>query len=433
MNTLAESNGVDAADTRAPLPPHTKQLRAGMRRATWIEPSTLARGRRLGFPLAVLSVTALSFDGLLIKLASGAGASPAMAVIVTYAAATFTMLLAFVAVLIADRMGYRRSPMREWMRAPTALGLRHVYFATLVSAALNFCFTLGYAFTSAANVLAFAALAPTWTAGLSWVWLRIPLPRRTLAAVIVGLAGSVLVVIGVQLDFEATGGGDLAVLGMICAIGTGVFMALKLTSFQSAAILAPGTPMLLSHLLSLALNFALGWLFLLSLHPAGEPLLPERPIALLFLVINGVCCNAGARAGIVVACSLISATEVSLMSQLTGLLGPVFTFLVLAERPSSYTIGGGLVIIVAVIANEVTAIVWPSKKVQRRIQTLSLMSIEQSMLGVQQRGDGTRTRRTASPSVNVTKEHAASNAERDVERPRVGLVDVVLVVPGAQK
>lgn len=215
--------------------------------------------------------------------------------------------------------------------------------------------TLGFAFTTSANVLAFAAIAPVWAALMSWPALGARVPRRTVAASAVALCGSVVIGFGFAgVGRSAGGAGVREVLGLVFAISTGLCAAAQFTLIQSAAVRAPETNMLAAHGLGVALTALTGVALLPALHPAGAPVVPP-PLALGLLAIDGVVGSALAISALTLAVAYIPATELSLLLQFEGLLGPLSTYLAVGEVPTLYTVVGGLIVIAVVVAHEALA------------------------------------------------------------------------------
>jgi drug/metabolite transporter (DMT)-like permease len=207
----------------------------------------------------------------------------------------------------------------------------------------------------AAQVLAFTALAPIWTSLFSKLALGDVIRRRTVLANMGALAGTIIVVIGVAVT-SSSGSVTVAndVVGIICAILTGLASALFYTTLRSAFKRAPGTPMLWGSTYGMALSTLIGFACI-PLAPPGDPLLPNKA-AITWLVLNGACCVALALLAITFASSMTPAAEVSLIMQLEGLLGPISTYAVLGEVPTPYTLGGGALVLLSVAAHEALSI-----------------------------------------------------------------------------
>lgn len=284
--------------------------------------------------------------------------APAQAAIFKYSSSAATMACFLASLAARDRRRAKGTPaLVPW---PSATGWRYVLASATLNVFLEMCYTLGFAFTTSANVLAFAAIAPVWAALMSWPALGLRVPRRTVVACAFALAGSVVIGLSFRatLGTSATGADEGArtrdALGLVFAIGTGITAAAQLTLIQSAAMRAPETNMLIAHGLGVALVSLTGFALLPALHPPGAPLAPTDA-AIGYLCLDGVVGSAFAISALTLAVSFIPATEVSLLLQVEGLLGPLSTFLVLNEVPTVYSLAGGGVVIAAVVVHEALA------------------------------------------------------------------------------
>jgi len=323
------------------------------------DPASRRRTRRIGLSLGVFGTLAVAADGLLLKLAFASGASAAVAVIYKYFAAAATMVLFLTAAHMRDRLvkGSGKG-LEPFLPVPSRLGVKYIVMSAGLNIILEMCYALGFFFTTSANVLAFASLAPVWTTLFSWPALKTIPPRRTLVACVFALAGSVVIGLG----FGLAGSADQSqtetfrALGLSFAVGTGISAAAQFTLIQKAALRAPETNMLVAHGFGVALAGAVGFALLPSpiFHPPGTPLYPGQA-ATGYLVACGIVCSALAISALTLACRFIPATEVSLLLQIEGILGPVSTFLALGEVPSTYTLAGGVLVIFVVAVHEALA------------------------------------------------------------------------------
>lgn len=312
--------------------------------------------RRLGLPLAVVSSFGVASDGLLVKLGIRDGLSDAAVVIWKYVAASVAMAAILCALWAVDRLGWSGSePFITW---PSPLGRRYIAVASVVMVCIEICYTLGFAFTTSANVLAFSSLAPLWSALFSRLLLNSRAPMRTLVAAVVALAGSIVVAVGVGLGSEEgrTAGEPLSrrVLGTLLAVGTGFFLGIFVVLIEMAAVRTPEAQMLYANLAGFVTTAGAGFALAPALQPAGAPLAPSAA-AVGWLLINGTLCTGLSITGFTLAGRLIPATEVSLIVQLEGLLGPLSTFIVLGEVPTMYTVAGGIIVVVTVAVHEALA------------------------------------------------------------------------------
>jgi drug/metabolite transporter (DMT)-like permease len=239
------------------------------------------------------------------------------------AAFAFAALLAYVAV--ADR-GRVRDAFRSVGLAGVAVALCVAIASASFIAALNH--------SSVARVLFLLALSPVLAALLARVTLGEPISRRTAMAMALAL-------VGVTVMLGAPGEGDLAgdSLAFLCALAFAVMVVI--TRWRHDVSMAPATCLSQVILLVAFAPFAtpgevgggdVVWLAALGIGQIG------LGFALL---------TVGAR--------LIPAAQVGLITLLEVVLGPLWVWLALDERPSTATLAGGAIVIAAIVLQTRTA------------------------------------------------------------------------------
>ena len=220
----------------------------------------------------------------------------------------------------------RRSILAQWRD-----GGRPVVAVAVCMALASTCFLFSLAHTSVANTLILISTGPYVAGLLGWLWLGERVAPRTWLTMGVALAGAVIMV----SDSYSRGTivGDLLALVMA-------------TSFAIATVLVrryPETPMAPASALATTLTA------LVAL-PFSEPLeTGPRDLALLALFGVGnygtgfLLFMAGARS--------IPAAQSALVGMLETVLGPLWVWLVLNERPGAATLTGGALILAALLAN----------------------------------------------------------------------------------
>jgi len=226
-------------------------------------------------------------------------------------------LLAYVAV--ADRAGVRQ--------AFRSIGIAGVALAVCVATASG-SFIAALNHSSVARVLFILAVSPVLAALLARVTLGEPITRRTAMAMALALAG-VTVMLG------APGEGSLAGDGLSFVAALAFALTIVITRWRREVSMAPATCLSQAILVVAFLPFAspgtisnddVGWLAALGIGQIG------LGFALL---------TVGAR--------LIPAAQVGLITLLEILLGPLWVWLALDERPSTLTLVGGAIVIVAIV------------------------------------------------------------------------------------
>jgi drug/metabolite transporter (DMT)-like permease len=181
---------------------------------------------------------------------------------------------------------------------------------------------------SVARVLFILAIAPVLAALLAWATLGEPISRRTALAMVLALCG-VAVMLGAPHEGSLAGDG----LAFMAALAFSVMVVI--TRWRHEVSMAPATCLSQAILVVAFLPFAspgeisgddLGWLAALGIGQIG--------LGFVLLTI-------GAR--------LIPAAQVGLITLLEVVLGPVWVWLALDERPGALTLVGGAIVIAAIV------------------------------------------------------------------------------------
>jgi len=190
------------------------------------------------------------------------------------------------------------------------------------------CFIGALNHASVARVLFILAVAPVLAALLAWATLGEPISRRTALAMVLALSG-VAVMLGAPGEASLTGDG----LAFVAALAFSVMIVI--TRWRHEVSMAPATCLSQAILVAAFLPFAtpgeisgddLAWLAALGIGQIG------LGFALL---------TVGAR--------LIPAAQVGLITLLEVVLGPVWVWLALDERPATLTLVGGTIVIAAIV------------------------------------------------------------------------------------
>jgi drug/metabolite transporter (DMT)-like permease len=208
-----------------------------------------------------------------------------------------------------------------------SVGLAGVAVALCVATASG-SFIAALNHTTVARVLFILAVAPVLAALLARVALGEPITRRTAMAMALALAG-VTVMLG------APGEGSLAGDGLAFLAALAFALMIVITRRRRDVSMAPATCLSQAILVAVFLPFAspgeingedVAWLAALGIGQIG------LGFALL---------TVGAR--------LIPAAQVGLITLLEVVLGPLWVWLALDERPSTLTLVGGAIVIVAIV------------------------------------------------------------------------------------
>ena len=238
----------------------------------------------------------------------------------------------------------------SWLRGPAPLwnalrnGGRALWLSGLCWAVMFTAYMLALTLTTVANVLVTMAIGPLFTALGARFALSHRLAPRTWAAI--ALAG---VGIAWMYGHEVSAGDPKHLLGMAVALAVPVAAAVNWTLLQhlkqrndSGADMLPAV--LLGALISAALTLPLAWPFAASPHDMSW-------LALLGVVQLAIPCLMS-----VAAARVLSAPEIALLGLLEVVFGVAFTWLGAGEAPGAAVLGGGTLVLLALVGNEALAL-----------------------------------------------------------------------------
>jgi drug/metabolite transporter (DMT)-like permease len=208
-------------------------------------------------------------------------------------------------------------------------------------AVMFICFMLALTLTTVANTLLVMSISPLLTAVLAWRVLRVPVPGRTWVAIVAAMLG--------MAWMFARGGGPQAggqhVLGMLVALAVPAAAAINLVTLQKSGARVDLVP-------AVFLGGAVSAVLVLPLAVPVQA--APRDVALLaalgFFQLGLPCML------MVVAARRLSAPEVSLLALLEVVLGPLWAWLGAGEVPAAATVSGGLLVLGALVANELASL-----------------------------------------------------------------------------
>jgi drug/metabolite transporter (DMT)-like permease len=245
-----------------------------------------------------------------------------------------------------------------WLRGARALGftLRHggqaLWLSGLCWCVMYTAFMVALTLTTVANVLITMALAPLFTALAARVALGHRLAARTWIAIALAGLG-----IGWMYGREVGGRDSVHLLGIAVAVAVPVAAGVNWTLLQylesrrraqGAQAARPGPDMLpavlIGAVLSALITLPLAWPLAASAHDIGW-------LALLGLVQLAIPCLIA-----VVATRALSAPEASLLALLEVVFGVAWAWLAAGEAPSAAVLGGGALVLGALVLNEALAL-----------------------------------------------------------------------------
>jgi drug/metabolite transporter (DMT)-like permease len=248
-------------------------------------------------------------------------------------------------------------PLLIWLRGAGPLmatlrrGGRALWLSGLCWCVMFTAFMLALTLTTVANVLVTMALAPLFTALVARAALGHRLAPRTWAAI--ALAG---VGIAWMYGRDVAGGEPRHLLGVGVALAVPLAAAVNWTLLQHLArraapadgAAAPPTDMLpavlIGAVLSALITLPLAWPLQASAHDVAW-------LGLLGLVQLAIPCLIA-----VIASRSLSAPEASLLSLLEVVFGVLWAWLGAGEAPSVAVLGGGALVLAALVLNEALAL-----------------------------------------------------------------------------
>ena len=224
---------------------------------------------------------------------------------------------------------------RGMPRAVAAIGVPGIVSGAFLAGTFFF-FIASLTRTTVANTFVIMSASPFLAALAGRLLLKEPVPLRTWVAMAVASAGIVV------MFADSVDAGRLA--GNLLALGVSVCFAAQVTvlrKFHATVDMLP--QVMVAGVVSLA--------FALVLSPPFSA--GGRDLAILALM---GCVQLGTGCLLATAASKhLTATEIGLLALLEPIIGPIWVWVLMGERPSSLALAGGTIVFGAVIANEAFA------------------------------------------------------------------------------
>ncbi len=211
---------------------------------------------------------------------------------------------------------------------------------------ISFIFAITH--TSVANTLIILSSTPLFAALISRVILREKIELRTLIAILLVGVGIAVIASGSASDSSAA---QDSLVGDLAAILGSFFLACGFTFVRRYP-----------HISSFSAISCGGLLTSLLVLPLASPLSISQS-DLGYLLIMGLYVVPIGTAMMFIGPRHIPAAEVGLLLLLESILGPVWVWLVLAERPGIYTLMGGAVVLSTLAINTI----WALRHAQRKL------------------------------------------------------------------
>lgn len=192
--------------------------------------------------------------------------------------------------------------------------------------------------TTVANALFLSSTTPLVAALLGWFFLNEHVSRRTTIAMIASLFGIALMFVDA---FGSSGSliGNLLACGVPLAFGANIIILRKM---GASVDMVP--TVLLGGLIAMPIALLLGWPLSASWHDVGI-------LAVMGTFQLGVGCVL-----MTLAAPHLSAVEIGLLALLETILGPLWVWLGVGERPSDTALLGGLVVLTSLVVNQLAGL-----------------------------------------------------------------------------
>ena len=231
------------------------------------------------------------------------------------------------------------NPNRVWQQYKTVPGPGLLMVASYSLGTISFIFAITH--TSVANTLIILSSTPLFAALISRVILHEKIQSRTMLAILLVAVGIAVIAFGSVGDAAAPQDG---LVGDLAAILGSFFLACGFTFVRR-----------FPHISAFSAISCGGLLTSLLVLPLASPLSISQA-DLGYLLIMGLYVVPIGSALMFIGPRYIPAAEVGLLLLLESILGPVWVWLVLAERPGAYTLVGGAIVVSTLAINTVWAL-----------------------------------------------------------------------------
>jgi len=211
------------------------------------------------------------------------------------------------------------------------VGLQGVLAGALLAFTFFF-FILSVTRNTVTNTLVLMSIGPFFVALFGRIFLGELVPLRTWSAIALALAG-ISIMFSEGLDSGRS-------LGNFLALGVPIAFALMVVVLRRAHASVSMVPaVMLAGIFSIIVSLPLAW-----------PLAPTLHDLTVLWIMGWVQLGIGCVL-MTIATRYLSAGEVGLLALLETILGPIWVWLGIGERPTNIALIGGLIVIVALLAN----------------------------------------------------------------------------------
>ena len=280
------------------------------------------RTRAIGMAMVLAGGALLSLAGIVLRHIESASGWQ----ILLYRSLSFTATL-----VIFLALRYRSDIGRRFV----ATGRSGLAVAVLLGTG-SVCYVFGVLLTTVANVVFVISTAPLFTALLAWYFLGERIALSTAIAMLAACAG-----IGLMFADGLTSGG---LLGVAAAAGVMTTQAAMIVVVRGVRERDMTPAICMSGPVTATIALAMGATLSVPLHD------------MLLSIFLGAVQFGGGFLLIILGTRQVPATEVALLALSEPLLAPLWVWLGIGERPSTLTLAGGAVVLVAVLARTALAL-----------------------------------------------------------------------------
>ena len=236
-------------------------------------------------------------------------------------------------------------PMLLWLKGPAGLasafrqGGRALWLSGLCWGVMYTAFMLALTLTTVANVLVTMSVGPLFTALLARVALGHRLQRRTWGAIALAGLG-----IAWMYGHEVSGGDSRHLLGTVVALAVPLAAAVNWTLLQHLKGQESPPDMLAAVLIGATLSAAVTLPLALPFAASGSDVAWLAMLGVVQLAIPCLLAVAAAR--------VLAGPEISLLGLLEVVFGVLWAWLGANEAPSVAVLGGGGLVLLALVGNE---------------------------------------------------------------------------------
>ena len=277
--------------------------------------------RKKGLILSFSGILLMSFDALLIRLAS----------VSSWDAAFYRGFFIF---LILGFIFFRKNKKRSFLILKT--GGRPVLFSGILWGLSGLCFVLSVKMTAAANALVILSISPVIAALLSLFILREAIPVRTWITIFFSITGVAVIVAG------DLGSGKMA--GNIVALITPLLLALNLTYMRKHPEASRTAVIFIGGIVTALISLP----FASPFSVPGQSLIYLALLGLVAIPFSQLLLSTGTK--------YLPSPEVSLIMVNETWLGTMWIWIFIKEKPAVNVFAGGSLILGAIVINSIISL-----------------------------------------------------------------------------